>query len=206
MSRITRPAPAAVAAVVALTLVECSPKPEQNASDATASAPQSTPSASGTPTSTPSAASTPSDTATSGAVEATYDIAAVVSTAESAVSGSRAWDLDWEDDRSEWEVTVVAGDQSTEVTVSADGASVLSQRADDLIDAEDRAEMDATRITLVEAASTARDEVPGTIDSVSLDDERGEPRWEVDIRESGQLRTTDVIINATTGDVLTVQR
>ncbi|MGO2658171.1 PepSY domain-containing protein [Mycetocola reblochoni] len=191
----TRLRPALVLALgSALALSACSGDP----------AAESPAGAGATGTAAPSASASPAGTAA--AQPATDDIAAVVAAAEGAVDGSRAWELDWEEGSSEWQVLVVSGDRSTEVRVSSDGTEVLGQGDEDTLDADDRAEIDAAGIGLVEAVDAARAEVEGTVDGAALDEENGTVRWEVDIREGEALRTSDVLVDAASGEVLSVER
>jgi uncharacterized membrane protein YkoI len=137
---------------------------------------------------------------------ATDDVAAVVATAEGAVDGSRAQELERSDEDTGWEVTVVAGDTEHEVVVSPDGTEVLSQRQGWTVDDEDRAALERATVDLAQAVETAREEVDGDLEDVSLDEEGRVLVWEVDIREPGAEDSAEVRINAEDGSMTGLER
>lgn len=167
-----------------------------------------------TPTATDGAAATtaapseagPSEGAASGEAASMRDVARVVAAAESVVERSQALDLDWQDDGSGWDVTVVAGDTEHEIRVSPDGSDVLSQREDGQVDDEDRTELQRATVDLIQATETARGEVNGEVEDVSLDEDDGALVWEVAIREEGARDSIDVHLNAEDGSVIRTDR
>lgn len=125
---------------------------------------------------------------------------AAVSTAESAVDGAQAYSIELEDDET-WSVDVLAGTSSTEVDVSADGSEVLRSEADDDHEDEERRELDAASVTIVEALEAALGAVEGTIDSADLDEENGTVVWEIEIR-TGEGKEVDVVVDAASGEIV----
>jgi uncharacterized membrane protein YkoI len=143
---------------------------------------------------------------------------AAVETAEQEAGGT-AYDLDFDeaddddddddDDRDDaddlreahWSVSGFDGDREWEVHVSEDGASVLGTE-EDRADDDDRREAEAASVTLVEALETAVGDTPGTVDDASLDEEGGTLAWEISIYPEGQDRSTDVYVDAESGEIV----
>ncbi|GAA2090127.1 MULTISPECIES: PepSY domain-containing protein [Brevibacterium] len=143
---------------------------------------------------------------------------AAVETAEQEAGGT-AYDLDFDeaddddddddDDRDDaddlreahWSVSGFDGDREWEVHVSEDGASVLGTE-EDRADDDDRREAEAASVTLVEALEAAVGDTPGTVDDASLDEEGGTLAWEISIYPEGQDRSTDVYVDAESGEIV----
>lgn len=136
----------------------------------------------------------------SGSADVTAAALEAVATAE-AEAGGTAYAVDDQDDDGGWEVDVATADRSVEVTVSADGLTVVGTEEDDLDD-DDRAVVEAAETTLREAVEAAVAEVGGVLDDAELDEEDGSPVWEVTLdRTDGGDDDVDVRVDAVTGDV-----
>ncbi|WP_298891125.1 PepSY domain-containing protein [uncultured Serinicoccus sp.] len=114
-------------------------------------------------------------------------------------TGGTAYEIDGDDDGT-WEVDLRVDERSVTVEVDADGA--VTRVEEDDLDAEDRAAVDAAQVSLEEAITTAVDEVGGTLDDATLEEE-GDPSWEVSVDlGSGPGDDVDVRVDAVTGEVL----
>ena len=91
-----------------------------------------------------------------------------IATAEGAVAGSRAVDLD-RDGEETFEVTVQADEVENEVTVSIDGSRVVEQEDDGDVDEEDRERLTTATVTVVEALETAMSGRSGGVTEIDLD-------------------------------------
>ncbi|WP_051297583.1 PepSY domain-containing protein [Brevibacterium album] len=136
---------------------------------------------------------------------------AAIATAE-AEAGGTAFDVDFEEAETDddddddvreahWSVGVMDGDREQEVRVSADGAEVLGTEEDD-VDGDDRREREAASVALADALETALGDTPGLLDDASLDDDGGTLHWEVGVYPEGEDRSTDVRVDAESGEVL----
>ncbi|HLR43744.1 MAG TPA: PepSY domain-containing protein [Brevibacterium sp.] len=122
---------------------------------------------------------------------------AAIDTAE-AENGGTAHHLDWDDD-DQWEIDVV-GDREWEYQISADG-STIEQTDEDDADGNDQREIEQAEVTLLQALETALEETPGTIDDAELDEDDGTLHWEVGIYADGSTDSTDIRIDAQSGDI-----
>ncbi|WP_326580110.1 PepSY domain-containing protein [Actinacidiphila glaucinigra] len=108
-------------------------------------------------------------------------------------------ELDEDRGRAEWEVETLAEDGTWhEVTIDAANGKVVTTREEqDRQDADEaRDALRGSRTDLVEAAKAAAGAHPGTVTSVSLDDDtRG---WEVELHENGTEH--EVRVDPATGD------
>lgn len=104
---------------------------------------------------------------------------AAIETAEQEADGT-AYEIDDQDDDGSWEIDVAEGSTSTEVTVTADGTATVDDDTDDLDD-EDRAAIEAAKISLGDAITTALKQVDGTLDDVELEEQGGRHVWQVTI-------------------------
>lgn len=109
----------------------------------------------------------------------TDDVLAAISAAEEEAGGT-AYEIDDQDDDGSWEIDVAEGSTSTEVTVTADGTATVDDDTDDLDD-EDRAAIEAAKISLGDAITTALKQVDGTLDDVELEEQGGRHVWQVTI-------------------------
>lgn len=123
-----------------------------------------------------------------------------IGTAEAERDGI-AIELDY-DESGEWKIDVVAGDESAEVTVSADGDEVLSVGTAEPLDADDQAEFGESQVSLYEALKIATGQVPGTIQEAGLTTRDGVVVWEVDVRADDSGDSTTVFVDAETSDVV----
>lgn len=140
----------------------------------------------------PAAVPAPADDLTAAAL-------AAIATAQEETGGT-AYEIDDEDEDGTWKVDVRVGDRSVEVTVSADGASVVGTEEDDL-DSEDAAGLDAATITLTEAVETAVAEVGGVLDDAELDEEDGTHAWKITVDGADAGDDVEVLVSVT-GEVL----
>lgn len=122
---------------------------------------------------------------------------AAIDTAE-AENGGTAHHIDW-DDNEHWEIDVI-GDREWEYHVSADGSSVEETDEDD-VDGDDQREVEQAEVSLLEALETALEDTPGTIDDAELDEDDGTLHWEVGIYADGSSDSTDIRIDAQSGDI-----
>lgn len=204
-------------AALALALAGCGTQPGAdddvdgaNSGTPAPTAEQTTGGAGETATSSPTDAgsASPTDTATTGA--ATTGAATsggdvntaqnAIETAESEVGG-QAMDLDYDDD-GEWEIEVVSDGQYTEVTVSADGGTVVETDDPDDLDSDDQREFDAAEISLADAITTATDEHPGNIDDVELETEDGTVVYQVDLYVGSDNSDLSVYVDAANGEIV----
>ena len=127
---------------------------------------------------------------------------AAIATAE-AETGGVAYEIDDQDDDGAWEVDVRVGETSVEVTLGADGTTVLGTEDDDLDD-EDRAGLDAAEITLTEAIELALADTPGVLDDAELDGDDNQHAWEItlDVAQDDDL---DLLVSVT-GEIIHVER
>lgn len=126
---------------------------------------------------------------------------AAIATAE-AEAGGTAYEIDDQDDDGTWEIDVRVGDRSVEVTVSADGTTVVETEDNDDLDSDDLAALDAATITLTEAIEIAINEVGGILDDAELESDDGEQGWDVTV-DTDAKDDVDVLVSVT-GEVITV--
>ncbi len=188
----------AVVAAASLTLAACGSGGSAEESDGIeqSQAPQeeTDPADGGQSESTSTAEPSASDSATGGDLEAA---SAAIETAE-AENGGEAHHLDWDDDQ-HWEIDVI-GDREWEYQVSADGSSIETTDEDDA-DSDDQRELEQAEVSLLEALEIALEDTPGTIDDAELDEDDGTLHWEVGIRAEGSSDSTDIRIDAQSGDI-----
>ncbi|MET1154496.1 PepSY domain-containing protein [Arthrobacter sp.] len=127
------------------------------------------------------------------------DAQAAVASAEAAVRGSSAIELDYSERHQSWEVDLFDVDTEHEVQVSPDGSEVLEQRESGGVEPEVAGELEQAKISMADALAIAIEAASGNVEEVSLEDEDGRPVWEVEI-DHGDGSSTDVRINAMTGD------
>ncbi|SMY11079.1 PepSY domain-containing protein [Brevibacterium jeotgali] len=143
---------------------------------------------------TSTAESTLSGSAEGGDLES---VTAAIDTAESE-NGGTVHQIDWDDDE-HWEIDVV-GDREFEYQVSADG-STIEQTDEDDADSDDQREVQQAEVSVLEALDVALGDTPGTIDDAELDEDDGALHWEVGIYAEGSSDSTDIRIDAQTGDI-----
>lgn len=206
-------------ALVALALAACgttadngddgSASPEPDASSAVASTP-ATDDASGSASSsasTESSASASSTAAAAGSSSATGqadDPAYAVIDAVLEKHGDGiivTVDAD-DDDDTTWEVDVVVGEEVKELDVTADGDITETDRESDPEDVQKAKEAEVTAQQALDTAREGRDGV--TLDEMDLDDDNGTLQWEVGFDREDGSDGPEVEIDATSGEVLTV--
>jgi len=192
MTRRSRLAGAACAAVLALGACGDDDDAPSRSAAASASSPTGGP---GAGTSTGGA---PRNTAAAPPGDAAW--AAAVATAE-ADAGGAAVAIDA--GRDGFEVDVAVGDRTVEVRLGATGTDVLRRTDDEPLDADERAALEGG-VPLTDAVATALAEVPGTLDGADPGSAQGTPVWEVDV-ETG-TGDVEVVVDASTGDVVHVER
>ena len=220
----TRPALLALlTAPLALSLVACggdsdddgaastAATSESSAATSSSPAPSTSPDPSTDPSADPSAPSDSSSASSSAGATGDDALLAAARTGRGAVDGT-VFTVDR--DNGGWEVTVVAADGTeSDLTTSADGASVTRGPVVDRDDADDTSDVterrrllgDAT-VTYEDALATARGEVPGVaVDGIDLDLDAGRAVWDVQLGEDTAEEQT-VVVDAATGDVVRVER
>ena len=169
-----------------------------------------TPTSDATATAATDASATPSDDATDdggftagpGGPSEDTTVHTAIETAIAQMDGSRAFDLEHEDDGNAYEIDVTDGTTVTEVRISSDGTSVQRTETDDL-DGDDQRELEAATVEMAEAVDIALGEQGGLVTDVELDTENDVVIWEVQVRASDDVEH-DVDIDAASGDVLKV--
>lgn len=141
---------------------------------------------------------------TAGAADLTATALLAVATAEQETGGT-AYEIDDQDDDGTWEVDVALEGRSVEVTVSADGTTVVGTEDDDDLDEEDRAGLAAATITLQDAIRVAVEEVGGVLDDAELEEEDGQHYWEVSVDTTDGDDDVEVKVSVA-GTVLSVDR
>lgn len=204
-------------ALVALALAACgttadngddgSASPEVDAPSAVANTP-ATDEASGSASSasTESSASASSTAAAAGSGSATGpadDPAyAVIDAVLEKDAGGIIVAVDADDDDRTWEVDVVVGEEVKELDVTADGDITETDRESDPEDVQKAKEAEVTAQQALDTAREGRDGV--TLDEMDLDDDNGTLHWEVGFDREDGSDGPEVEIDATSGEVLTV--
>ncbi|MGW9739050.1 putative membrane protein YkoI [Micrococcus sp. 140720015-1] len=110
--------------------------------------------------------------------------------------------VDANDDDTTWEVDVVVDEEVKELDVTADGDITETDRESD---AEDVQKAKDAGVTAQQALDTAREGRDGvTLDEMDLDDDNGTLQWEVGFDREDGSDGPEVEIDATSGEVLTV--
>lgn len=204
--------------LVALALAACgttadngddgSASPEVDASSAVASTP-ATDDASGSASSsasTESSASASSTAAAAGSGSATgpADVPAyaVIDAVLEKYADGIVVAVDADDDDTTWEVDVVVGEEVKELDVTADGDITETDRDSDPEDVQKAKEAEVTAQQALDTAREGRDGV--TLDEMDLDDDNGTLQWEVGFDREDGSDGPEVEIDATSGEVLTV--
>lgn len=136
--------------------------------------------------------------ATSAASPRAADARAAIEAAEAAVDGGRAAAIDFSSRRQVWRTSVISGDTEYEVLVSADGKEVLGRQEDGFAEPDYRSGLESAKTGLAEAVRTALEEVPGTLDEASLDEEDGKLVWEIEV-DTADGSSASVDIDAAAG-------
>ncbi|MEV8233481.1 PepSY domain-containing protein [Micrococcus luteus] len=110
--------------------------------------------------------------------------------------------VDADDDDRTWEVDVVVGEEVKELDVTADGDITETDRESDPEDVQKAKEAEVTAQQALDTAREGRDGV--TLDEMDLDDDNGTPQWEVGFDREDGSDGPEVEIDATSGEVLTV--
>ena len=124
-----------------------------------------------------------------------------IDTAEKEIGG-KVVDLDWDDDKSGWDVEVVKGNKSHEIEISPDGSKITNRDEVEDIDSDDRREYDAIKVDIRKAIETALKDTPGGLDDVSVDEEQGQIMWEVDVYPEGGGSDVTIYIDVKSGKIL----
>ena len=205
-------------ALVALALAACgttadngddgSASPEPDASSAVASTP-ATDDASGSASSsasTESSASASSTAAAAGSGSATGQADepayAVIDAVLEKYADGIIVAVDADDDDTTWEVDVVVGEEGKELDVTADGDITETDRDSDPEDVQKAKEAEVTAQQALDTAREGRDGV--TLDEMDLEDDNGTLQWEVGFDREDGSDGPEVEIDATSGEVLTV--
>ena len=124
-----------------------------------------------------------------------------IDTAEKEIGG-KVVDLDWDDDKSGWDVEVVKGNKSHEIEISPDGSKITNRDEVEDVDSDDRREYDAIKVDIRKAIETALKDTPGGLDDVSVDEEQGQIMWEVDVYPEGCGSDVTIYIDVKSGKIL----
>ena len=201
--------------LAALALAACgttadngSVSPEVDASSAVASTP-ATDDASTTSASASSSASSTSASSTaaaassgSGTGQADDPAYAVIDAVLEKHGDGIIVEVDANDDDTTWEVDVVVGEEVKELDVTADGDITETDRESDPEDVQKAKEAEVTAQQALDTAREGRDGV--TLDEMDLDDDHGTLQWEVGFDREDGSDGPEVEIDATSGEVLTV--
>ena len=201
--------------LAALALAACgttadngSVSPEVDASSAVASTP-ATDDASTTSASASSSASSTSASSTAAAASSgsgtgqADDLAyAVIDAVLEKHGDGIIVEVDANDDDTTWEVDVVVGEEVKELDVTADGDITETDRESDPEDVQKAKEAEVTAQQALDTAREGRDGV--TLDEMDLDDDNGTLQWEVGFDREDGSDGPEVEIDATSGEVLTV--
>ncbi|MGM0696816.1 PepSY domain-containing protein [Micrococcus luteus] len=183
-----------------------SASPEVDASSSLASTP-ATDDASGSATSSSASSASASSTAaaagsgsaTGQADETAY---AVIDAVLERYAGGIIVAVDADDDDTTWEVDVVVGEEVKELDVTADGAITETDRESDPEDVQKAKDAEVTAQQALDTAREGRDGV--TLDEMDLEDDNGTLQWEVEFDREDGADGPEVEIDATSGEVLTV--
>lgn len=115
-----------------------------------------------------------------------------------------AWSIDWYEQEGVWEISVIAAGQEHEVRVSANGSTVLSTYADEVLEPEDAQELNRASVSIMDAIRTAQSGVNGALVEASLEEENGVVYWSLDFRDDANMQSIKMAIDATTGAALTI--
>ena len=110
--------------------------------------------------------------------------------------------VDADDDDTTWEVDVVVGEEVKELDVTADGDITETDRESDLEDVQKAKDAEVTAQQALDTAREGRDGV--TLDEMDLEDDNGTLQWEVGFDREDGSDGPEVEIDATSGEVLTV--
>ncbi|MCV7628606.1 PepSY domain-containing protein [Micrococcus luteus] len=110
--------------------------------------------------------------------------------------------VDADDDDTTWEADVVVGEEVKELDVTADGDITETDRESDPEDVQKAKEAEVTAQQALDTAREGRDGV--TLDEMDLDDDNGTLQWEVGFDREDGSDGPEVEIDATSGEVLTV--
>ena len=110
--------------------------------------------------------------------------------------------VDANDDDTTWEVDVVVGEGAKELDVTADGDITETDRESDPEDVQKAKEAEVTAQQALDTAREGRDGV--TLDEMDLEDDNGTLQWEVRFDREDGSDGPEVEIDATSGEVLTV--
>ena len=177
--------------------------PEVDASSAVASTPAtddaSTTSASASSSASSTAAAASSGSGTGQADDPAY---AVIDAVLEKHGDGIIVEVDANDDDTTWEVDVVVGEEVKELDVTADGDITETDRESDPEDVQKAKEAEVTAQQALDTAREGRDGV--TLDEMDLDDDNGTLQWEVGFDREDGSDGPEVEIDATSGEVLTV--
>ena len=177
--------------------------PEVDASSAVASTPAtddaSTTSASASSSASSTAAAASSGSGTGQADDPAY---AVIDAVLEKHGDGIIVEVDANDDDTTWEVDVVVDEEVKELDVTADGDITETDRESDSEDVQKAKEAEVTAQQALDTAREGRDGV--TLDEMDLEDDNGTLQWEVGFDREDGSDGPEVEIDATSGEVLTV--
>ena len=174
-----------------------SASPEVDASSAVASTPATDDASTTSASSTAAAASSGSGTG-----QADDPAYAVIDAVLEKHGDGIIVEVDANDDDTTWEVDVVVGEEVKELDVTADGDITETDRESDLEDVQKAKDAEVTAQQALDTAREGRDGV--TLDEMDLEDDNGTLQWEVGFDREDGSDGPEVEIDATSGEVLTV--
>ena len=138
--------------------------------------------------------STSSSTATSAVIE-DDPVFNIIDTVLGQYPDGIITDIDREDSSDQYEVDVVVGQEVLELDVTTSGQIRVDDRDND--DDDDIREAHAATVTAAQAIGLALDQYPdGVIDSVELDEDDGQLKWEIDLDDASGNDLDEVDIAA----------
>ncbi|WP_180537070.1 PepSY domain-containing protein [Micrococcus luteus] len=185
-----------------------SASPEVDASSAVASTPatddasSSASSTASTESSAPASSTAPAAGSSSATGPADDPAYAVIDAVLDKYSDGIIVTVDANDDDTTWEVDVVVGEEVKELDVTADGDITETDRESGPEDVQKAKDAGVTAQQALDTAREGRDGV--TLDEMDLDDDNGTLQWEVGFNREDGSDGPEVEIDATSGEVLTV--
>lgn len=129
-----------------------------------------------------------------------------IGTAEKTYGGT-AHAVDAQDSDGTWKVHVAVDERSVpvRVTASADEKEIVGTGSKESLGTEVTEGLDAASVTIEDAIRTAVDEVHGTLDEAEIDRKEGSFVWAVSIDGTDGDHDTEVLVDVTSGDVVSVE-
>lgn len=120
-----------------------------------------------------------------------------VATAEAEVPGSKAVELDLNDDGT-WQVEVILGERKHEFEISADGTQIVEREESDA-DSDDVYRLVQVKVELIEAVRIAMARYAGEFDEIDLTSEDGVIVWEISLDDPDDV---EVYVDVASGEIV----